>query len=141
MNTGLIFDQKARVGAWVAGGDPLGCYGHFYAMGAERNGELVAGIVIDHVNGANGYAHVRINRAGKDVYALIRAFFDYAFRQCGLKRITAMCPSTNEKALEFDRKVGFAEEYRIADGVPDGDMVVMVMRPETCRWLEQRTET
>lgn len=141
MNARLVFNQRERVGEWVAGGDPLACYGSFYAMGAERDGELVAGIVVDHVNGANGFAHVRITRTGKDVFALISAFFDYAFNQCGLKRVTAMCPSTNAKAMAFDKKVGFVEEHRLIDGVPGGDMVVMVMRPETCKWLEKRNET
>jgi hypothetical protein len=107
-------------------------------MGAERNGELVAGIVIDHMlEGANGFAHVAVTKPGKDTYALISAFFDYAFNQCKLKRVTAMCPSTNTKALAFDKGVGFVEEHRIVNGVPGGDMVILGMLPETCKWLNK----
>jgi RimJ/RimL family protein N-acetyltransferase len=137
----LIFDDRERVARWVAqGGDPLARYGNYYAMGAEREGELVAGIVIDHMlPGANGFAHITIAKPGKDTYALIRAFFDYAFRQQELKRVTGMCPSVWTAVLAFDKKLGFEEEFRIKDGFPGGDMVMLVMRPETCKWLEGNT--
>lgn len=139
MSSRLIFDDRQRVGRWVAQGDPLARYGNFYAMGAERNGELVAGIVVDHLlEGANGFAHITITKPGKDTFALIRAFCDYAFNQCKLKRLTAMCPSTNEKSLAFDKKVGFTEEHRIVNGVPGGDMVILGMFPETCKWLTHK---
>lgn len=136
----LVFDDRERVGRWVAqGGDPLARYGDYYAMGAERNGELVAGIVVDHLlPGANAFAHITITKPGKDTYALIRAFFDYVFRQCGLKRVTGFTPSVWPKVLEFQKKIGFTEEFRIVDGFPGGDMVVFVMRPETCKWLKQK---
>lgn len=136
----LVFDERERVGRWVAqGGDPLARYGNYYAMGAERDGDLVAGIVIDHVlEGANGFAHITITKPGKDLHALLRAFFDYAFNQCNLKRVTGMCPSVWPKVLAFDKKIGFEEEFVIKDGFPGGDMVVLVMRPETCKWLIKR---
>lgn len=134
----LIFNDRERVARWVAqGDDPLARYGSYYAMGAERNGELVAGIVVDHLlEGANAFAHYRFAKTGKDTYALIRAFFDYAFRQCKLKRVTGMCPSVWPDILAFDKKLGFEEEFVIKDGFPGGDMVVLVMRPETCKWWE-----
>lgn len=135
----LVFDDRERVGRWVAQGDPLARYGNYYAMGAERNGELVAGIVIDHMlEGANGFAHITITKPGKDTHALISAFFDYAFNQCKLKRVTAMCPSTNSKIVAFNSKVGFVEEHRIINGVPGGDMLVLGMLPEKCKWIKQK---
>lgn len=134
----LVFDDKVRVASWVAQGDPLARYGNYYAMGAERNGELVAGIVIDHFNGSNAFAHVTITKPGKDTYALIRAFFDYAFNQLRLKRVTGLVPSENTRALAFDKKVGFEQEFVIKDGSAAGDMIVLVMRPDKCRWINQK---
>lgn len=138
----LVFDDRERVGRWVAhGGDPLARYGNYYAMGAERNGEMVAGIVVDHLaEGANAFTHIRVTKPGKDLHALLRAFFDYAFNQCRLKRVSGMCPSTNAKALAFDKKVGFEVEFVIKDGVPGGDMLLLVMRPESCKWLVKRED-
>jgi hypothetical protein len=140
MSSRLIFNDRQRVGEWVSpGGDPLSTYGRFYAMGAERDGELVAGIVVDHLmEGANAFAHIRITKPGKDLHALLRAFFDYVFNQCRLKRVTGMCPSTWKETLAFDKKIGFTEEFVIKDGFPGGDMVMLVMRPETCKWLTNK---
>lgn len=137
----LVFDERERVARWVAqGGDPLARYGNYYAMGAERDGELVAGIVVDHLAaGANAYAHITITKPGKDTFALIRAFFDYAFNQCKLKRVSGMCPSTNSKALAFEKRIGFEVEFVIKDGAAGGDMLLMVIRPETCKWLKRET--
>lgn len=134
----LIFDDRERVARWVAeGGDPLARYGNYYAMGAERDGELVSGIVIDHVlEGANAFAHIAVDKPGKDTAALLRAFFDYAFRQCGLKRVSGMCPSVWEKVLAFDLKLGFEVEHVLKDGYPGGDMILLVMWRDKCRWLE-----
>ena len=139
MSSRLIFDDRQRVGEWVSpSGDPLSTYGRFYAMGVERDGELVAGIVADHINGSNALAHIKITKPGKDTFALIRAFFDYAFNQCKLKRVTGFTPSVWTKVVVFQKKIGFTEEFVIKDGYPGGDMVVFVMRPETCKWLTHK---
>jgi hypothetical protein len=39
------------------------------------------------------------------------------------------------KALDFNRKLGFIEEARIAGVFRDADLVIMSMRREDCRWL------
>ncbi len=44
----LVFDEKYRVGEWVAEHMPDGASWHdYYAMGAEANGDLVSGIVFE----------------------------------------------------------------------------------------------
>lgn len=140
MASRLIFNDRQRVGEWVSpSGDPLTHYGQFYAMGAERDGELVAGIVMDHYNGSNAMAHIRIAKPGKDTFTLLQAFFDYVFCQLKLKRLSGFVPSIWPKALAFFvKKLGFEVEHVIKDGFPEGDMVLLVMRPEHCRWLVQK---
>jgi len=43
--------------------------------------------------------------------------------------------STNEKALRFDKKLGFVEEARISNAARAGDLVILTMTKEQCRWL------
>ena len=64
--------------------------------------------------------------------------FDYPFNQLGVKKLIGQVPSSNLKALEFDKKLGFKEEARISDVFPDGDLIVLSMRREDCRWLKIR---
>ncbi len=137
MNTGLVFDQKERVGAWVAERvEQSAPWGSFYAMGAERNGELVAGIVLNNYNGVNAFVHIAIEKPGKDTIKLFRAFADYAFRQCKLKRLTGLTPDNLPGVLAFDRKAGWELEFTMRDAAPDGGPLhVVVMRPARCRWF------
>lgn len=134
----LVFNQRERIGAWVAKKvGQTADWGSFYAMGAEEGGEIVAGIVMNNMNGANATTHIAVERTGKYLPRLLSAFADYAFRQCGLKRLTGMVPTNEPSIIEFDKHVGFEEEFVMRDGAPGADMMVMVLRPETCRWLRK----
>jgi hypothetical protein len=133
----LIFDQKERVGAWVAERvEQSASWGSFYAMGAERNGVLVAGIVFNNMNSHNAMCHIAIEKPGKDMLKLLTHAAHYAFRFCGLKRITGMVPASKPDVLAFDLRIGWVEEFVMQDAAFDGGPLhVLVMRPENCRWL------
>lgn len=105
----------------------------------NAEGKILGVVAFDAWNGASCEMHV----AGEGNWVtrnLIRACFEYVFKQAGLKVVIGMVPSTNAKALKFDRRIGFSEVARIKDGVPDGDLVVMQLRREDCRYLEQEHE-
>lgn len=136
MSGRLVFDDTKRVSAWV--GDrckQTSNWGDCYAIGAERDGEIVAGIVLNNYNGSNAFAHIAIEKPGKDTFALCRAFCDYAFRHCGLKRLTATASLENPELIEFDLKLGFENEFVMRDAARDGDLQVMVMWADKCPWL------
>jgi RimJ/RimL family protein N-acetyltransferase len=102
-------------------------------------GKILGVVAFDAWNGASCEMHV----AGQGNWltrGLLRACFEYVFKQAELKVVIGMVPSTNAKALRFDRHIGFSEVARIKDGVPDGDLVVMQLRREDCRYLEKEHE-
>ena len=136
----IIFDDKERIGAWVAKQTgQTAAWGDFYAMGAENDGgETVAGIVCNNYNGANATAHIAIAKPGKYMHELLRHFCQYAFVQCGLKRITGMVSSAQPKVIAFDRHLGFEDEFVMKDASPDGDMHILVMWAHKCPWLDAR---
>lgn len=138
----MVFDDKERVGAWVASRvDQKASWGSFYAMGCERNGELVAGAVINNYNGSNATGHLAIDKPGKDMLALFHHVCDYAFRHCKLNRLTIMVPSNLPDVIAFDQRIGFEPEFVMKKAGPDGsDLHVMVMWPDRCPWLAKRSE-
>lgn len=89
----------------------------------------------------NGYtgASISLHAAGFDsrwaTVDMLWVTFHYPFVQLGCKKMFAQVPASNSRALEFDRKLGFKEEARLKDVFPDGDLVVLSMRREDCRWL------
>lgn len=52
-----------------------------------------------------------------------------------------MVPATNYTALEFDLKLGFIEETIIRDVYREGDMIVLSMYKDDCRWLKLKPQT
>lgn len=62
--------------------------------------------------------------------------FHYPFVQLNCKKLFGQVPVTNRKALEFDLNLGFKIEATISDVFPDGDLYVISMLREDCRWLK-----
>lgn len=134
----LVIDEKHAVGEWVAQQvGQLGSWGDFYAMGVRIDGEWVAGVVVNNFNGANATCHIAITKRTRHMITLFRAMCDYAFNQCGLKRLTGMVPTNEPKVIAFDKHLGFVEEFVMKDGAPGADMLVMVLWPHNCRWLPE----
>lgn len=133
----LVHGQDDRVGSWVAQRvEQSASWGAFRAFGMERDGELVAGVVVNNYNGSNATCHIAVDRPGKDMLALFNVVCDYAFNHCGLHRLTGLVPSDKPKVLRFDLRIGFELEFVMKRAAPGGaDMNVLVMWRETCPWL------
>jgi hypothetical protein len=136
----LVLDpqNQKRVGQWVAEKVGQGAsWGDFFAVGVERGGEIIAGVVVNNYNGANATCHIAIAQQTKMLVPLLRTVCDYAFRHCRLKRLTGMVPINEPHIIAFDKHLGFEEEFVMKDGAPGSDMQVLVMRPDNCRWLSK----
>ena len=137
----LVTNDRARVGAWVA--EKVGRESPWVtdpALGIEKNGELVAGIVIDnYVKGARASMHC----AGVGKRWLNKEFlfacFDYAFNQLDLKVLVNPVSANNQDSLRFTEHIGFKEIARVPNGW-DGevDLVLFQLHRKDCRWLGER---
>lgn len=134
----LVFDDKERVGQWVADMvEQTTSWGSFYAMGIESGGELIAGAVFNGFNDSNATAHIAISRTNKLLPKFLYHCTYYAFIYCGLNRLTGLVESDNKKALAFDKRIGFEHEYTMKKGGSDGqDLEVLVMWRDTCPWIK-----
>jgi hypothetical protein len=66
----------------------------------------------------------------------IRAAFEYPFITCNMVQLFGPVPGNNERALKFNRHVGFEVLTRIRYGWDDKtDLVIMGMHKSQCRWL------
>lgn len=138
----LIVHQNQRVGPWVCertGGTWSAVDSQ--TVGLEDNGELIAGVVFDHYNGATLAMHVASDGTKRWLNReLLKFCFDYAFNQAGVTKVIGIVGSNNSDALKFDRHLGFVEEARIAQGHPDGDLIFLTMRRDQCRWIRNRED-
>lgn len=126
------------VGPWVcerAGGTWL--KGRGTAIGKVLDGRLVAGVLYEDYNGPNIVCHNAFepNSLDKHFLGLIH---QYPFIQLGVKRVTGLVSSNNKKALNLNYKLGFELEHTLKDACPDGDMHVLVMWKEKCKYLDSQ---
>lgn len=99
---------------------------------------------MDHVGVAVGYngfigrtccMHVVIQKPELMSPRVVREAFEFPFLRCGLEAVLGMVDSTNQEALDFDRRLGFTEIARVPNGGLDGDLVIFRMTRAECRWL------
>lgn len=133
----IVFDEK-RIGPWVCqrtGGqfDGLGT-----AIGLEKDGELIAGVLYDGYNGNSVCMHVAAVGKRWMTKEYLRVCFDYPFKQLKVKKILGVVDSMNIDARRFDEHLGFELEAVIAGAGQKGDMLIYSMTPERCRFLSMK---
>lgn len=107
-----------------------------YSIGLERDGEVVAGIVYCDKTPTNVFLHVAAKPGVNWVSrAFLKLVFGFPFDGLKVKRITALVPESNTRAVRFDRHLGFKDEARLDDIFPEGALLVMKMTRADCRYV------
>lgn len=106
-----------------------------HVISRERDGKLLGGVIYEGYTGSIIFAH----QAGFDKYWMSRdmlwMLFDFPFNQLRCKKLCGTIPSNSLDLLAYNKKLGFKVEATIADGYPEGNLLVMSMKREDCRWL------
>lgn len=131
----MIVSSKERVGDWVAK-KLFARFNADEAIGFERAGEMVAGVVYESWNGASFVCHIVIE--GLVTPAYLAAIFHYPFIHCGAEKIIAPVAESNEDSIRFVEKLGFRLEAKLLSAHPDGSLLLYTMSREQCRFIEER---
>jgi RimJ/RimL family protein N-acetyltransferase len=132
----VVTDNQEHLRGWITGvlGMQFSPYATF--IGQEIDGEVKAVVAFDNILDKSCEMHTAAivpNWISKD---LLWACFDYPFNILKVKVILATVASTNTEALKLDRHLGFVDKAYIEDAHIDGDLVILAMRVEDCRWLD-----
>lgn len=132
----IVDNDKERIGPWVmqrAGGffmpDTMS------AIGLETKGNLIAGVVYEAYRTRSIAMHVACE--GQFTREFIWFAFYYPFEQLGVEKIIGLVESTNDEALGINKRFGFEIEHILRDATPDGDLVIMTMAKQQCKWLKR----
>jgi RimJ/RimL family protein N-acetyltransferase len=103
-------------------------------MGAELNGDLVSGIVLNGMTDSNATCHIAVSKPTKSLSELLDHAFVYAFGQLKLRRLTAFIEEANEKSLKLNRHIGFVDEGVMKSAGTNGqDIRIRVLWPQNYR--------
>jgi RimJ/RimL family protein N-acetyltransferase len=132
----VVTDNQEHLRGWITGvlGTQFSPYATF--IGQEIDGAVKAVVAFDNILDKSCEMHTAAivpNWINRD---LLWACFDYPFNILKVKVILASVASTNTEALKLDRHLGFVDKAYIEDAHIDGDLVILAMRREDCRWLD-----
>ena len=121
---------------WVAqqaGGE---YYGGGVGFGIEKQGRIVCGVFFENFTGRSVQIHVALEPGQRMTREWLRALFGYAFNQLKVLKIVGVIDSENSASLRFTRHIGFTDESVIKDAGPKGDLCILTMTRQQCRYLE-----
>ena len=126
-----------QVGEWVAKRIQGGYFAErSNALGLERDGEIVAGVIYQDWNHKSIVCHIAVD--GRLTPAFLAAICDYPFNVCQVDKIIVPVASENANSKDFVEKFGFTEEARIKEAHPDGDIILYTLTRDNCRYLGER---
>lgn len=99
--------------------------------------DVAVAVAYDNFVGRVCCMHTVIAHPERMLRRLVHEAFEYPFVKCDCEAVIALVDSTNEAALTFDTRLGFHEIARIPRAGLEGDLVVLCMRREACRWLRK----
>ena len=135
----VVTSDQAHLRAWISGVLGIKFDETTTCIGQEIDGEVKAVIAYTNYQEKSICMHVgaiQDNWISKD---LLWAAFDYPFNILKVNVILATVASTNIEALKLNRHLGFIDKAYIEDAHIDGDLVILAMRRENCRWLDIKT--
>lgn len=110
-------------------------------VATSGSGDILAVCVADSFSPDSCNVHLAIGDPFVIKHGFLHEIGTHLFVTCGRSHIFGLIPSNNEKALKFDKHIGFSEVCRIPDGVGTGtDYIVMRMNREDCRWINEQRE-
>lgn len=138
----LVYGQDAEIAAWVAEkiGNPN--FGLCKAIGVEREGNLIAGIVYsNYIESPLGKPiMIEISMAAIDkrwaTRHNLRELFAYPFIQLAVERVQVTTPVESEGVFKINKKLGFTYEGTARKAhFLGGDVHVLSMLRSECKWL------
>ena len=129
--------QGAEIGNWVAQRIHGGYFAQLSsAIGLQKDAKTIAGVIYENWNKRTVFCHIAVE--GRLTKSYLKAIFDYPFNVLNVEKIIVPVVKSNEKSIKLVQNMGFAEEARITDGAPDGDIIFMTLARKDCRFLGVR---
>ena len=134
-----LYSDINRVGNWVFNKmndrtwSPVGRI----AFGRVKDEQIQWGIVYERFTGMSVYAHIAIDNPASWTEESIRLCFHYPFIELGVYKILVDVSSGNKKSLKLAKGLGFQEESRIEGVYNDGDLVILSITLDQCKWLKE----
>jgi len=131
----IVTDRQEELGRWLMsrlGGTYL--VGRGVYIGLERNGLICAVAGFEDYNTASIMGHLAVDGNRMDL-KWIKFCFKYVFDIAKVNKLIGMVSSDNTRAYNMNLKFGYIKEAVIKDACRNGDMILMTMTKEQCKYI------
>lgn len=101
------------------------------------DGKVVAGVMYERFTGKSVVASIAVDDPKRLTREWLWAIFDYPFNQLGVSKILVHVCSSNEASAHLARRFGFKTVAVVPEVYEDGDMIIMELVRNDCKWLEK----
>ena len=127
----VVIDKS--IAMWVM--DGIGRWSpEMTAIGDIKDDKLIAGIAFESQTKNTLWGHQRIDSPPSKQFWINAA--DFIFNQAGCIRFSATVDASNEKAIRLNKHIGFVVEATLRDAGNNGDVLIMTLFKENCRFLK-----
>ncbi len=129
----IVTDDQLTLGHWLCSRIGMAQHPLLRCIGSVVGHKLNMVVGFDNYNGSSIWIHMA--REGNCTRELLKCMFDYPFNVAKVQTILGMVSSKNIQVMKFGWHLGFKTACSIPNAHPDGDLVIMAMRREDCRFL------
>lgn len=109
--------------------------GRLIGLYSEDQG-IVAAALYEGFNGASVMCHIASEGKAWMTRDFLWYFFWYPFEELKVRKLLAPIASENERSVRLAKSVGFSLEATLQDASPRGNMLILTMTKDQCRWLD-----
>ena len=132
----IVTSDQPKIKAWICNKLRWTPTPEMMAIGkTDANGNIVGAVGYDNYNGAICEVHT----AGEPAYLtkeFLRVVCDYPFNVLGCSSVMATVDSSNVRSKTLLRRMGFKELAVVEHGTRTGNLHIMQLKRQDCRWLE-----
>lgn len=109
------------------------CYG---SVALEVDGQIKAAGLFDNYSGTNAFLHFSVAPKVGIPRDLLRLVFTFAFKELGLKRLSAAFPKARKDVCRLGQLCGFRFEAVLKGAASDGgDLMIHRLLPGDCQFI------
>lgn len=102
----------------------------------KRTLKPLAACVLDNITANSTQAHFMITTPIVFKHGLLQLCFGYIFDALGVNYVYGLVPGDNEKAIKFNKRLGFTEKVALPEAFKPGvDYLLMELKKENCNFL------
>ena len=118
----------------VRAGDTTG----IMAIDLDKN-ETIGAAIMDNWTGNSVQCHFMLTNPMVLRHGFLQCCFDFMFNSAGVARVYGLVPGSNEKAIKFNKHIGFTVKTRLEEAYEVGvDYLLVEMKKENCTFIDQK---